>query len=85
MCCCANVVTPFNLFLIMIVSTCTCSLKERDKTSFFDEVLCDTRSLQSMMLKYHLLSSPPFPAHRKMNVAPTATYNLLINPFYSFL
>lgn len=40
MCCCANVVTPFNLFLIMIVSTC--SLKERDKTSFFDEVLCDT-------------------------------------------
>lgn len=42
MCCCANVVTPFNLFLIMIVSTCTCSLKERDKTSFFDEVLCDT-------------------------------------------
>lgn len=42
MCCCANVVTPFNLFLIMIVSTCTCSLKEGDKTSFFDEVLCDT-------------------------------------------
>lgn len=42
MCCCANVVTPFNLFLIMIVSTCTCSLKERDKTSFFVEVLCDT-------------------------------------------
>lgn len=38
-----------------------------------------------MMLKYHLLSSPPFPAHRKTNVAPTETYNLLINPFYSFL
>lgn len=38
-----------------------------------------------MMLKYHLLSSPPFPAHRKMNLAPTETYNLLINPFYSFL
>lgn len=38
-----------------------------------------------MMLKYHLLSSPPFPARRKMNVAPTETYNLLINPFYSFL
>lgn len=38
-----------------------------------------------MMLKYHLLSSPPFPANRKMNVAPTETFNLLINPFYSFL
>lgn len=38
-----------------------------------------------MMLKYHLLSSPPFPAHRKMQVAHTETYKLLINPFYSFL
>lgn len=38
-----------------------------------------------MMLEYHLLSSPPFPANRKKNVAPTETYNLLINPFYSFL
>lgn len=58
MCCCANVVTPFNLFLIMIVSTCTCSLKERDKTSFFDEVLCDTYKVWCLnIICYPLLPS----------------------------
>lgn len=58
MCCCANVVTPFNLFLIMIVSTCTCSLKERDKTSFFVEVLCDTYKVWCLnIICYPLLPS----------------------------
>lgn len=58
MCCCANVVTPFNLFLIMIVSTCTCSLKERDKSSFFDEVLCDTYKVWCLnIICYPLLPS----------------------------
>lgn len=58
MCCCANVVTPFNLFLIMIISTCTCSLKERDKTSFFVEVLCDTYKVWCLkIICYPLLPS----------------------------